>query len=298
MLAAAAVKDHVDSVEILEAHDLPAGTEPRTGVPQAARVHWLQAGGAEAINALLPGTIDLLMAAGAHRIPVTTDMVIFAPEGWYRRWQRATHHVITASRHLTDLVVRTEVLKDPRVTVRTHTKAVGLLGDRRAVRGVRLRDGDGIESDLRADLVIDASGRASRLPRWLAALGIAGLAEEQPRRLPAGDDQHHQRRSGQQRPPAALPFGLRRLAGRYAGPEPGRGPAGAVRTRGDDAGQHAHDAARRSRPRARGRPLGGRRRRGGAGVPVRVEGVRGLALRPRPRVRRGEQHLAGFTARR
>ncbi|MFB7257733.1 FAD-dependent oxidoreductase [Streptomyces nojiriensis] len=178
MLAAAAVKEHVESVEILEAHDLPAGPEPRTGVPQAAHIHWLQAGGAEAIDALLPGSIDRLTAAGAHRIPVTTDMVIFSPEGWYRRWQRATHYVITASRDLTDLVVRKEVLKDPRVTVRTHTTVVGLLGDRRTVRGVRLRGADGIEAELRADLVIDASGRASRLPRWLAGLGLTGLAEE------------------------------------------------------------------------------------------------------------------------
>ncbi|MFF2790724.1 NAD(P)/FAD-dependent oxidoreductase [Streptomyces sp. NPDC058049] len=178
MLAAAAVKEHVDSVEILEAHELPAGSEPRTGVPQAAHIHWLQAGGAEAIDALLPGSIDLLMAAGAHRIPVTTDMVIYSPEGWYRRWQRATHYVITASRDLTDLVVRKEVLKDSRVTVRTHTKVVGLLGDRRAVKGVRLRGADGIEAELRADLVIDASGRASRLPRWLAQLGLTGLADE------------------------------------------------------------------------------------------------------------------------
>ncbi|WP_327738326.1 FAD-dependent monooxygenase [Streptomyces nojiriensis] len=178
MLAAAAVKEHADSVEILEAHELPAGPEPRTGVPQAAHIHWLQAGGAEAIDALLPGSIDLLMAAGAHRIPVTTDMVIYSPEGWYRRWQRATHYVITASRDLTDLVVREQVLKDSRVTVRTHTKVVGLLGDRRAVKGVRLRGADGIEAELRADLVIDASGRASRLPRWLARLGLTGLAEE------------------------------------------------------------------------------------------------------------------------
>src|SRR5690606_38883809 len=34
MLAAAAVKDHVDHVEIVEAHDLPDGPEPRTGVPR------------------------------------------------------------------------------------------------------------------------------------------------------------------------------------------------------------------------------------------------------------------------
>ncbi|WP_369392346.1 NAD(P)/FAD-dependent oxidoreductase [Streptomyces sp. CG1] len=176
--AAAAVKDHVDSVEIIEAHELPEGPEPRTGVPQAIHIHFLQTGGIEAIETLLPGTIDLLLAAGAHRIPVTTNMVICSPEGWYRRWQRATHYLITASRDLTDFIVREQVLKDPRVTVRTHTRAVELLGDRRAVTGVRIRTADGPEAELHADLVIDASGRATRTPQWLTRLGITGLAQD------------------------------------------------------------------------------------------------------------------------
>ncbi|MCF1509800.1 pyridine nucleotide-disulfide oxidoreductase [Streptomyces glomeratus] len=177
MLAAAAVKDYVDHVEIVEAHELPDGPEPRTGVPQAAHIHFLQTGGAEAIETLLPGSIDLLLAAGAHRIPVTTNMLIYSPEGWYRRWQRATHYLITASRDLTDFIVREQVLKDPRVGVRTHTRAVGLLGDRRTVTGVRVRTNDGAEAELRTDLVIDASGRGTRMPQWLAGLGINGLRQ-------------------------------------------------------------------------------------------------------------------------
>ncbi|MGW2440076.1 NAD(P)/FAD-dependent oxidoreductase [Streptomyces goshikiensis] len=178
MLAAAAVKDHADSVEIIEAHELPAGPEPRIGVPQAVHIHWLQTGGAEAVEALLPGSTGLLLAAGAHRIPVTTNMVIQSPEGWYRRWQRATHHVITASRDLTDFVIREQVLKDPRVSVRTQTKAVGLLGDRHTVTGVRVQDSGGTEAEVRADLIIDACGRATRMPQWLKGLGISSLTEE------------------------------------------------------------------------------------------------------------------------
>jgi 2-polyprenyl-6-methoxyphenol hydroxylase-like FAD-dependent oxidoreductase len=178
MLAAAAVKDHVDSVEIVEAHELPEGAEPRTGVPQAAHIHMLQTGGAEAIDALLPGSIAALLAAGAHRIPVTTNMVIYSPEGWYRRWRRATHYVITAGRDLTDFVVREHVLKDPKVTLRSRTRAVGLLGDRHAVTGVRVRAADGTEAGLDADLVIDASGRTTRTPQWLTRLGIDGLAQD------------------------------------------------------------------------------------------------------------------------
>ncbi|MFJ7149045.1 FAD-dependent oxidoreductase [Streptomyces sp. NPDC100445] len=179
MFAAAAVKDHVDAVDIVEAHHLPEGPHPRTGVPQAVHVHMLQTGGAEAIETLVPGSIDLLLAAGAHRVPVTTNMVVYSPEGWYRRWRKATHYVISASRDLTDFVVREQVLEDPRISVHTHTRAVGLLGGSGKVTGVRVRAGDGTETELDAELVIDASGRATRTPQWLGRLGITRLVKEE-----------------------------------------------------------------------------------------------------------------------
>lgn len=178
MLAAAAVRDFVDSVEIIEAHGLPEGPEARPGVPQAAHFHVLLSGGANAIEELLPGTLKELLSAGANRVPMTTNMLIYSPEGWYRRWQRDSHYLITASRDLTDSVVRGQVLKDPRVGARPHTKVTALLGSSDRVTGVRLRAADGTESDLTADLVIDASGRASRTPQWLGELGIQGPAED------------------------------------------------------------------------------------------------------------------------
>jgi len=178
MLAAAAVRDHVDSVEIIEAHDVPEGPEARPGVPQAAHFHVLLSGGANAIEDLLPGTVKELLSAGANRIPMTTNMLIYSPEGWYRRWARDSHYLITASRDLTDSVVRGQVLKDPRVSVRPHTKVTALLGSSRRVTGVRLRAADGTETELTADLVVDASGKASRTPRWLAELGIQAPAQD------------------------------------------------------------------------------------------------------------------------
>ncbi|MFG3102272.1 FAD-dependent oxidoreductase [Streptomyces sp. NPDC048182] len=178
MLAATAVKDHVETVDIIEAHDLPDGPHPRTGVPQAAHLHILQTGGAEAISTLLPGSIDHLVAQGAHRIHMTTNTLIYSPEGWYRRWQRTTHYIVAASRDLTDYVIRTQTLKDPRIRVRPHTRAVKLLGDHHTVTGVRIRHADGTEADLAATLVIDASGRTTRTPNWLEELGITGLTED------------------------------------------------------------------------------------------------------------------------
>ncbi|MET8828564.1 FAD-dependent monooxygenase [Streptomyces sp. NPDC004610] len=178
MLAAAALREHVGSVVVVEAHELPEGPVPRAGVPQAAHIHLLQTGGIDAVEDLLPGTVGLLLAAGAHRIPVTTDMIVYSPQGWYRRWRRATHQVITAGRDLTDSVVRDQVLKDPRISVLPHTRAVALRGDRHRITGIRVRAADGTERELAADLVVDASGRATRTPRWLDGLGVTGLVQD------------------------------------------------------------------------------------------------------------------------
>ncbi|MEV6537209.1 pyridine nucleotide-disulfide oxidoreductase [Streptomyces sp. NPDC051639] len=178
MLAAAAVKDSFDTVEIIEAHDVPPAPHARTGVPQAAHIHPLLSGGAKAIDALLPGTIAQLLKAGANQVPMTTNMVYLSPEGWYRRWQRDTHYLIAASRDLTDSVIRQQVLKDKRINVRSHARVITLLGDTRRITGVKLRAADGSEHDVCGDLVIDASGRSTRTPRWLTELGITGLVDD------------------------------------------------------------------------------------------------------------------------
>ncbi|MFD0319248.1 NAD(P)/FAD-dependent oxidoreductase [Streptomyces flavalbus] len=178
MLAAAAVRDHVTDVVIVDAHEIPVGPEPRPGVPQAAHLHVLVSGGAEAVHELLPGAVGQLLGSGANRVPMTTNMVMHSPEGWYRRWRRDSHYLIAASRDLFDSVVRQHVLKDSKVTVRSPAKATGLVGSADRVTGVRLHGADGEESELAADLVIDASGRASRTPRWLAALGVTHLSED------------------------------------------------------------------------------------------------------------------------
>ncbi|MFI1700286.1 NAD(P)/FAD-dependent oxidoreductase [Streptomyces bobili] len=178
MLAAAAVSDYVDTVDVVEAHELPSGAHRRAGVPQAAHFHTLLSGGAEAIDQLLPDCVDQLVAGGAVRVPVTTDMVMYSPEGWYRRWERATHFQVTASRDLTDAIIRARVLANPKVTLHQRTRVVALLGDKHRIHGVRIRSATEQEYEQPAHLIIDASGRSSRTPNWLKELGLTGLKEE------------------------------------------------------------------------------------------------------------------------
>ncbi|GHB34491.1 hypothetical protein GCM10010377_26770 [Streptomyces viridiviolaceus] len=171
MLAAGALAQVADRVVVVERDALPAGPEPRRGLPQARHAHMLWSGGVRAVEELLPGTTAALRGAGANRLPVTTDMVVMGSRGWFRRWAES-HHVILAGRDLLDATIRARVLADERVEVVQRAEAVGLTGTAAAVTGVTIRPQGGRERTLAADLVVDASGRGSRAAHWLTALGL------------------------------------------------------------------------------------------------------------------------------
>lgn len=171
MLAAQALAGSADRVVVVERDVLPSGPDPRKGLPQSRHVHLLWSGGVRALEELLPGIGADLRAAGARRAPITTDMVALSPRGWFRRWPES-HHIVLAGRDLLDATVRSRVLADERIELLDGTEVLDLLGDARAVTGVRLRGRDGRESTLEAGLVVDATGRGSAAPRWLAALGL------------------------------------------------------------------------------------------------------------------------------
>lgn len=171
MLAAQALAGSADRVVVVERDVLPSGPDPRKGLPQSRHVHLLWSGGVRALEELLPGIGADLRAAGARRAPITTDMVALSPRGWFRRWPES-HHIVLAGRDLLDATVRSRVLADERIELLDGSEVLDLLGDARAVTGVRLRGRDGRESTLEAGLVVDATGRGSAAPRWLAALGL------------------------------------------------------------------------------------------------------------------------------
>ncbi|MFF3448648.1 FAD-dependent oxidoreductase [Streptomyces sp. NPDC002667] len=177
MLAAAVLSDHSD-VTVIESDVLPRLPGPRRGLPQARHAHLLWSGGVRALEDLLPGITDQLVACGARLVPIMSGMVSKAPSGqWFRRFENAHHVNLVCSRDLLDSTIRTEVLRRPRVTVRERTELLGLEGDADRVTGVRIRGAEGAET-LSADLVIDATGRASRAPVWLTDLGLPPVREK------------------------------------------------------------------------------------------------------------------------
>ncbi|WP_320775049.1 pyridine nucleotide-disulfide oxidoreductase [Streptomyces sp. CRN 30] len=171
MLAARALSTAVERVVVVERDALPVGPAPRRGLPQARHAHMLWSGGVRAVERLLPGVTRVLRTAGANRVPVTADMVVMGPRGWFRRWPES-HHVILAGRDLLDATIRAQVLADRRIELIDRAEAVALTGTAATVTGVRIRPARGPERSLRASLVVDATGRGSRAAQWLARLGL------------------------------------------------------------------------------------------------------------------------------
>jgi 2-polyprenyl-6-methoxyphenol hydroxylase-like FAD-dependent oxidoreductase len=178
MVAAAVLAQHVETVTVIERDRLPDSPKQRPGVPQARHTHTLMDGGARALDSLLPGFLDRLTAAGAHRNNLPGDAVMLSPQGWMERFA-SDRFAYTCSRNLLDWVVRQEALRGERINVLQYTEADGLLGSADAVTGVRIRSRETQETeDLSADFVVDATGRGSRIDHWLRDLGLPATEEE------------------------------------------------------------------------------------------------------------------------
>ena len=186
MLAVTALLGHVDAITVVERDRYPAERAFRKGVPQARHLHILLSGGQRALDTLLPGTVEALTEAGARSLYLPRDLITRTPTGWQRRFDERRHRTLSVTRPVLDAVVRERALRAAagsatRVEVLEATEAVGLTGDSRQVTGVRVRSRGGserAERALSAELVVDASGRGSRVPQWYAALGRGAPHEE------------------------------------------------------------------------------------------------------------------------
>ncbi|MFF5227876.1 FAD-dependent oxidoreductase [Dactylosporangium sp. NPDC000521] len=175
LLAARALSDTFGTVTVIDRDDL-TGTGPRKGVPQGRHAHMLFAKGREVIEDLFPGITGELVAAGALTVDVHAGFA----------WHNGPNALARAASDLVVLAVSRPALEDhlrarvgrlPGVTVRGGLEATGLLHEDGAVVGVRAVPagaGPGAPAEeLRADLVVDATGRGNRGTTWLTELGYA-----------------------------------------------------------------------------------------------------------------------------
>jgi 2-polyprenyl-6-methoxyphenol hydroxylase-like FAD-dependent oxidoreductase len=152
----------------------------RKGVAQFRQPHNFMPGLRRLLEAELPEVQTALARAGACRF----DLVNPLPPHFTDRATRAIDDqlwTLTARRPVGEWVLADAAQRAPRITVRYGVAVGELLTGPSSIDGVPhvvgVRTSDG--EVLRADLVIDATGRQSRSPRWLAAIGARPPHEEQ-----------------------------------------------------------------------------------------------------------------------
>jgi 2-polyprenyl-6-methoxyphenol hydroxylase-like FAD-dependent oxidoreductase len=184
LAAARVLADAYERVTVLERDPLPAAAAHRKGVPQSRHAHALLAGGRAALEELFPGLTDELVANGA----LSGDSQ--AEARFYNHGLRlcpapSDLRSVSVSRPLLEQCARDRVraLGNARLVDRCDVAGLAGTPDGRQVRGVRvIRQADGsAEEVLKADLVVDATGRGSRSPVWLEQLGYPRPTEEEVR---------------------------------------------------------------------------------------------------------------------
>jgi 2-polyprenyl-6-methoxyphenol hydroxylase-like FAD-dependent oxidoreductase len=151
----------------------------RKGVAQFRQPHNFMPGLRAILEAELPDVQDALCRAGATRLDMIHPLPPFLADQSPRPIDDRLW-TYTARRPAGEWVLASTAQNEPRVTVRRGIQVDGFLTGAAPRPGiphvVGVRSGG---DELRADLVIDAMGRRSKAPEWLAAIGARRPHEEQ-----------------------------------------------------------------------------------------------------------------------
>ena len=156
---------------LYERDDLPDGPANRTAVPQGKHVHLLMARGAQEFESLFPGLLDGMVADGVPILENRPDCIHFGAAGHVLGTAHRLQDEFTAyvpSRPQLEWQIRRRALAIDNVElVNAGVTEPSYDAGRGRVTGVLLDSGEQVA----ADLVIDATGRGTRLPAWLQKWG-------------------------------------------------------------------------------------------------------------------------------
>lgn len=179
LLAARVLAEHYEFVTVLDRDPLPDGPRPRRGVPQGPHGHTLLPRGGALLDGFFPGVLADL---GERGVPVVRDdpaEIHFEPLGHHLKGTApgSEHPMHVPSRPLLEQQVREQLARVSNVRILDQCAVDGPRTASGRVTGVRVTASDG-PFELDAELVVDALGRGSRTPAWLAELGYPRPEED------------------------------------------------------------------------------------------------------------------------
>ena len=172
LLAARVLSEHFSKVTLIERDAHPLRPLPREGVPQGKQTHVLLPGGTRVLEKLFPGCVSKLAEIGAQQFDYGYSR--FHLDGhWMPRVETGLIS-LAQTRPFLEQHVRSWVSSISNVTIVYGSTASGLKFDagKSRVVGIHVRDTQKTTSyEIQADLVVDSTGRNTRLPHWLVEGG-------------------------------------------------------------------------------------------------------------------------------
>lgn len=144
--------------------------EHRAGVPQSWHIHSLAVRGQRELEDLFPGYLETAIDLGAVRFDHAADLVAFTNFGWEPRYE-SEFIALSATRVVLEFAQRLrffELVKN--ATLLDDTRVLDLLTEQHGngLRAVGVVTSHPEHPEIRADLVVDCSGRASRWKEWFS----------------------------------------------------------------------------------------------------------------------------------
>ncbi|MFZ5931283.1 MAG: FAD-dependent oxidoreductase [Pseudomonadota bacterium] len=173
LMAAGVLARYFAEVLILDKDRLPAEAEPRTGVPQGAHGHTLLVGGRRNVEKIFPGFTSDIIDGGAI---VTRHGLEFHIRDWLGWWPKRDIGLsgIFMTRPLLEGTVRSLLARNGRVTIRD---GVAVSGWKQEGQHITVPIAGEPSQTLKADFVIDASGRSGQAKEMLEANGYGPVEE-------------------------------------------------------------------------------------------------------------------------
>ena len=165
--------DAFDGVTVIDQDSLPDEPTIRRGVPQAQHIHVLLKAGISTLEDLFPGFGEDVASAGGLLTDNSRDNRFFINGGFLAEGRERVP-LYCGTRSLYEQVVRQRVVGLDGVSLRPNCRFVDYRFDdaEQTVDGVVVKHKESETEDLTADLVVDATGRASRTPAWLERHGF------------------------------------------------------------------------------------------------------------------------------
>lgn len=173
-LAAKALSTTFKEVIIIEAGEKWDGKASRKRVPQSNHPHVLLKGGEKAIEELFPNITNELIEAGSIVNNFTRDLK-WHQFGLWKQPFIGEVHMIQQSRLLLEWHIQKRIDQILNITIKYETLAEGLLVDVKIhkVCGVKVKCLEtGMQEEIHADIIVDASGFGSKSIEWLREYDI------------------------------------------------------------------------------------------------------------------------------